>query len=693
MTLKQRILNEINSGKLAFRNRHEIVNLTPFIRGKQARRAAEAALDELEKEELIIRDRRGRYCTLKQAKAFVATVSANARGFAFVTPEDKKRYEGDFFVPPHSLSGAYDGDKVLAMRVTGTDDEAYIIKVIERGRKNVVGIVELCGANARVYSDDVRMPDVFVPHALTMGAKSGDKVLCEITAYPTGRDPSGKILEILGEGGDFDVEELSIIRAHGLYAEFPDEVIKEADEVAKAEINLDGRRDLRDKLIFTIDGADTRDIDDGVSLELVDGKYILGVHIADVSNYVKFHTALDSEAYTRGTSVYFPDTVLPMLPKSLSNGACSLNEGEDRYALSCFMTFDKSGKRLNYEICESVIKSRRKMTYSAVTAIIEGDESACREYSDIVETVRLMRDLCLILERNREAEGCITLDVREAKIYVDGDGNIVIPNYERTISERIIEQFMVSANEAVAEFMQGKKIPCLYRIHESPSPEKAATLVSFLKDLGLNVKLDTDDVAPQDFRKILLAAEDKPYFKVVNKVMLRCMQKARYSEQNPGHFGLASKCYCHFTSPIRRYPDLFVHRALKDAMHGGKNLSVFSSCVQQAGIDCSERERIADEAEREVDDLYKLAYMDDKIGDIYDATVSGVTNFGIFCELDNTIEGIVPLEVLPQDKYEYFPERLLLKGNKHSFRLGDKVKIRVDGCDFGKMRVTFSIAE
>ena len=693
MTLKQRIFNEIKNGKLAFKNKHEIINFTSFIVGKKARREAEHALDELESEEKIIRDRRGRFSTPEQANVFTATVQGNARGFAFLTPDDKKRYEGDFFIPPHSLGGAYDGDKVLAAPVKGTKDEAYIIKILERGRRRVVGVIENASAGARVYTDDEKLPDLFIPHGLNLNAKSGDKVLCEITAYPQDKAPAAKVVEILGEEGDFFVEELSIIRAHGLYEEFPENVQAEAQKVAEESIVLNGRRDLRDKLIFTIDGADTRDIDDGVSLEFEGGKYILGVHIADVSNYVKYRSALDKEAYARGTSVYFPDKVLPMLPKELSNGACSLNEGEDRYALSCIMTFDKSGKRLDYEICESVIKSRHKMTYSAVTAICEGDKEACKKYSDIVETVRKMRELCLIMEGNRTADGSVTLDVREAKIYMDEDGNICIPDYSRTISERMIEQFMVAANEAVAEFMQSKKIPCLYRVHELPSPEKVETLNTFLRDLGYNAKLDSESVTPKDFQKILSANEDKPFYSVINKVMLRCMQKARYAEVNLEHFGLASKCYCHFTSPIRRYPDLFVHRALKDALHGGEKLSVYAAQAKQAGIDCSERERIADEAEREVDSLYCLAYMDDKIGNEYDAVISGVTNFGVFCELENTIEGLIPLEALPEDNYEYFAERFLLKGARNSFRLGDKIKIRVDGCDFGKMRVIFSIAE
>lgn len=628
----------------------------------------------------------------KQRKniTFTATVQGNERGFAFLIPDDKDKYKGDFFVPRSRLNGAYDGDRVVAEPVRGTKDEARIIKICERGTKRVVGTFGRTGNIARLYPDKSCLPEVIIPLPLSLDANDGDKVLCEITAYPPKGLPKGKVIEILGEGGDFEAEELSIIRSHGLYETFSDEVLSEADRVAEQSIILNGRRDLRSKLIFTIDGEDTRDVDDGVSLEIKDSKFILGVHIADVSNYVKYNSALDREAYARGTSVYFPDRVLPMLPAQLSNGACSLNEGEDRYAMTCLMTFDSNGVRQSYEIFESVICSAHKMTYTAVNAILDGDKATCKKFGDIVDTVKNMEKLCLIMEKNRKAAGEVSLDVREAKIYIDGDGNIVIPDYFRGVSERIIEQFMISANEAVAEFLLKHKAPCLYRIHESPSPEKASALLAFLRDLGINAKCNTEDVRSKDFQNILKKAEDKPYSSVVNKVMLRSMQKARYCEENLGHFGLASDCYCHFTSPIRRYPDLFVHRTLKCIFHS-ESYKRYAEIAQEYGIECSERERIADLAERDVDDLYKTVYMYDRIGEIYEATVSGVTNFGVFCELDNTVEGLIPVETLPDDSYEFIAEKFLLKGKRNAFRLGDRLKIRVDNADFGRMRVIFSL--
>ena len=628
----------------------------------------------------------------REIKTFTGTVQANGRGFAFIIPDDKEKFNTDFFVPRSSLNGAYNGDKVLASHVHGTKDEAKIIKIIQRGNTFVVGTFEKRGKYAKLYPDDSKLQKIIIPLSLSSFAKNGDKVLCEITHYPQRGLPHGKVIEILGESGDFDAEELSIIRSFGLYEQFPDNVIEEAETAARKRISGDGLLDLRDKLIFTIDGEDTRDIDDAVSLEIVDGKFVLGVHIADVSRYVALKTELDNEAYARGTSVYFPDRVLPMLPKALSNGACSLNEGEDRYALSCIMTFDKDGTRERFEIAESIINSIHKTTYPAVTAICEGDGHMCEKYSDIKDAVLNMEKLCLILENRRKAAGNIELEVVEPKIYVDGNGEIVIKNGARGISERMIEQFMIAANEAVAEFLIKNGAPCLFRIHETPSSEKAEMLSVFLKDLGIRCAFDADNVTPKDFQDILKSVQDKPFAGVVNKVMLRSMQKARYSHLNAGHFGLASSAYCHFTSPIRRYPDLFVHRSVKAVLHDdNKALHKYTNFAKFAGDECSARERIADEVERSVDNLYKVVYMSDRIGEIFDATVSGVTNFGVFCELENSIEGLVDFDTLPDDYYEFIPEKFLLKGRKHSYRLGDKVKIRVDGCDFGAMRVMFSL--
>lgn len=629
----------------------------------------------------------------RNAEAFKGTVQASDKGFAFIIPDDKQRFKSDLFVPRHSVNGALDGDTVLFARVANTADEASIIKILKRANEQIIGTLHLGRREGIVAPDNPRLPKIYIPLSMLGGAKNNDKVVCEVSSYPKNKAPDGKIIEILGESGDFETEENAIIRSFNLSEEFPEDVLSECEKSAGAAIDAIGRRDLRDLLIFTIDGEDTRDIDDGVSLEIKDGKYTLGVHIADVSNYVKFLSATDKEAYARGTSVYFPDRVLPMLPKTLSNGACSLNENEDRYALSCFMVFNESGERISYEICKSVIRSKHRMTYSAVTAICEKDPDICREYGDLVDTVDNMQRLCLALEKRREMAGSVSLEAMEAHIYVDENGEIVIPKSERTISQRIIEQFMISANEAVAEFMQSKRAACLYRIHESPAEEKAENFFAFLRDLGINVNLGKSDIKPKDYQSILKSAEGKPFYSVVNKVMLRSMQKARYSEENKGHFGLASSCYCHFTSPIRRYPDLFVHRVLKCILDGkAEKAEKFKEIAPENGSHCSERERLADEAERKVDDLYKLAYMSERLGEEFYATVSGVTSHGVYCELDNSIEGLVPFEDLPPDRYEVFPEKFLIKGTRHAYRLGDSVKIIVADYDLGRMKILFALA-
>lgn len=624
-------------------------------------------------------------------KTYTGTVQGTERGFVFILPDEDVGH--DFFVPRKSINGAYHGDKVLFGHVRGTDDEGYVLKIIERGNPRIVGTFIRDRRLNYVYPDNPRLPKVFIPQNLAMNAKNGDKVVSLVTAYPKGKAPEGKIAEILGKEGDFEAEELSIIRSYGLEEEFPEPVAAEAKKVSKIKISPEGVKDLRNLNVITIDGEDTRDIDDGISIKFDGANYILGVHIADVGRYVLPRSALDKNAYERGTSVYFPDRVLPMLPKELSNGACSLNEGEDRYAMSCIMTIDGDGRRKNCEICESIIQSKHRMTYNEVTAILGGDRQLSEKYADVADDIKIMEKLCLILENRRERRGAVTLDVKEAHIYVNDSGEIVIPDAERTISQRVIEQFMVSANEAVAEFLLKRNAPCLYRIHESPSPEKTGNFFSFLRDLGVKPQTINESPEPRDFQKILKDCEDKPYYSIVNKVMLRSMQKARYSEENAGHFGLASDCYCHFTSPIRRYPDLFVHRSLKEILHGGNPSKLYNKIAHEAGDDCSQRERLADECERKVDDLYKLAYMSERLGEEYDAVISGVTAFGVFCELENTIEGLIPIEDLPEDEYVYYENKFLLKGNKRAFSLGEKLRVKVADCDLGRLRVFFKLCD
>ncbi len=693
MTVRENIEELFARGKLAFKTEKQVCEILKIK--PTEKKAVKHILEELEKDGVILRNNSGEYCSPAQIGAVSGTISGNERGFAFLIPDGKTADMKDYFIPRHSLKGALDGDRVLAAKVKGTEDEATVIKILSRGRTAVAGTFERVGGACYVVPDSAKfVPRIFVPTSLSLGAKQGDKVVCRITAYPHGKAPNGKVTEILGKSGDFFAEELSIIRNYGLYEEFPKEVEKQAESVAAEKVVLGKRRDLRGELTITIDGDDTRDIDDAVSLKRRGGNFVLGVHIADVGHYVKRGSKLDGEAYNRGTSVYFPDRVLPMLPRALSNGACSLNEGEDRYALSCVMTITPDGERIKSEIFESVINSNHRTTYKEITALIEGDEGAAEKYHDLITMCRDMKELCEALSSRRERLGNIDLSVKEAHISLDERGEIVIPDFERTISEKIIEQFMISANEAVAERMEKAGAPFMFRVHEPPAPEKIASFLSFLSDLGISGKVSEDEPTPKQFQAILKSVAGKPCEGAVNKVMLRTMQKARYFERNLGHFGIASGCYCHFTSPIRRYPDLFIHRIIKGVLHGELDLmrEKYAPVAAEEAAHCSLCERNADGAERDVDSLYKVVYMSDRTGEEYEATVSGVTAFGVFAELDNTVEGLIRLEKLPGGSYEYLEDKFVLKGER-TFRLGDRIKIRVDGCDWGNMRPEFSLAD
>lgn len=693
MTVRENIEELFARGKLAFKTEKQVCEILKIK--PTEKKAVKHILEELEKDGVILKNNSGEYCSPAQIGAVSGTISGNERGFAFLIPDGKTADMKDYFIPRHSLKGALDGDRVLAAKVKGTEDEATVIKILSRGRTAVAGTFERVGGACYVVPDSSKfVPRIFVPTSLSLGAKQGDKVVCRITAYPHGKAPNGKVTEILGKSGDFFAEELSIIRNYGLYEEFPKEVEKQAESVAAEKVVLGKRRDLRGELTITIDGDDTRDIDDAVSLKRRGGNFVLGVHIADVGHYVKRGSKLDGEAYNRGTSVYFPDRVLPMLPRALSNGACSLNEGEDRYALSCVMTITPEGERIKSEIFESVINSNHRTTYKEITALIEGDEGAAEKYPDLITMCRDMKELCEALSSRRERLGNIDLSVKEAHISLDERGEIVIPDFERTISERIIEQFMISANEAVAERMEKAGAPFMFRVHEPPAPEKIVSFLSFLSDLGISGKVSEDEPTPKQFQAILKRVAGKPCEGAVNKVMLRTMQKARYFERNLGHFGIASGCYCHFTSPIRRYPDLFIHRIIKGVLHGELDLmrEKYAPVAAEEAAHCSLCERNADGAERDVDSLYKVVYMSDRTGEEYEATVSGVTAFGVFAELDNTVEGLIRLEKLPGGSYEYLEDKFVLKGER-TFRLGDRIKIRVDGCDWGNMRPEFSLAD
>ncbi len=694
MNAKQSILEKIKDGSFALMTHGEIVRALRL--GRREALAVKSMLLSLCRAGEILCDRRGRFGTAEQFGAQKGVYSGNERGFGFFTPENGGE---DLFIPRRAANGALHGDTVLAFPCGGPDeDEGEVLFILSRGMTEIVGTYRAEGRGGFLRPDERKYnAEIFIPAAMRNGATNGCKAVAKILSFEDGQ-PKGEITEILGEGGDLFTEELAIIRAHALREEFPADVLKEADKVAAkgiSEEELSRRLDLRETLTITIDGEDTRDIDDAVSISFRGGKYFLGVHIADVTHYVRRAGALDKEAFLRGTSVYFPDRVLPMLPKALSNGICSLNEGEDRLTLSCLMTVDGTGNVLEKKIVPSVIRSRHRMTYTEVTKLCEGEKETCAKYPDLAETVEAAEALTRILQKKRRANGAVVLDLKEAKILYE-NGKIEIPDAPRTISHEMIEQFMVLANESVAEIMTEKKAPFVYRVHESPSPEKARELKLFLSELGIKERLDPEKVSPKDYQKILSGLEGTPLSPLLSKVMLRSMSKAKYSPENVGHFGLASDCYCHFTSPIRRYPDLAIHRIIKDSLRGtdGKALcEKYGQFAEDASCRSSACERTAQDAERDADDLYIAFYMKDKIGEEYDAAISGVTSFGIFAELSNTVEGLIPIETLPDDFYEFLEEKRILQGRQHTFRLGEKLRIKVAGVDFGAKRPIFALLE
>ncbi|MBR2337290.1 MAG: ribonuclease R [Clostridia bacterium] len=639
----------------------------------------------------------GFYVATVHADLIKGVLRGNEKGFAFLVPENGG---SDYFIPNRNLNGALHQDVVLAKKVQssvkGSNDEAEVVRIIKRGVTILSGTFYIDRGRGLVRPDDKNFfEDVYVERALERGARTGDKVLVKIVGYYKGYSPDGEIVEVLGKRNDLMAEENSIIKGSGFEEKFNGNVMQEVGKISQkvADNELIGRHNYTNRLIITIDGEDSRDFDDAVEVELLDnGHYRLGVHIADVSEYVKRGSAIDSEAYNRSTSVYFPDRVIPMLPRELSNGICSLNEGETRLTLSCIMEIDRSGDVVDRQIVKSAIRSKRRMTYTQVEAIVNGDKEMQGAFKDVTEMILQMADLQAILTKKRDERGSVDLDVKEAHI-IYNDGQIEVGQRTAKRAYKIIEEFMVLANECVAEFAFYQELPILYRTHERPTVEKATAFIEFLKALGVNVRWRAESVRPSDFSTVLDRVKDKPFYSLVNKVMLRSMQKASYYPENLGHFGLSSNCYCHFTSPIRRYPDLIVHRVLKYALDGEINAinDLYGDFIYDSAKQTSEKEKRADEVERAVDDLYKAKYMEQFIGHEFDAVISGVTSFGVFCELENTVEGFTPLECLPRANYVFDKNTFSLTSPKHTFKLGERVRIGVMGVDLSSRRTEFII--
>lgn len=632
------------------------------------------------------------------------TFISNARGFGFVEIDGQ---EQDLFIPEEEVNGAFHKDIVsveLLKGQHGKRQEARVSAVLSHGITRLVGTFDKAGNFGFVIPDDDKIAsDIFVPKERSKGAVTGHKVVVELTDYGDNKHkPEGKVVEILGHLNDPGVDILSIIKGFDLPVEFPERVLNQAQRVAKdvSDADREGRKDLRDVQMVTIDGEDAKDLDDAVSLEKKDGNYYLGVHIADVTNYVQENSALDREAFERGTSVYLVDRVIPMLPHTLSNGICSLNMGEDRLALSCLMTLDEKGTVTGYEIAETVINVDQRMSYTDVNRILEGDPETINRYELLVPMFRLMKELADIVREKRKKRGSIDFDFPESKIILDRDGKpLSIKPYERNAATKIIEDFMLLANETVAQHFYWLEAPFVYRTHDNPDPEKVMKLATFINNFGYFIKVKSGDneIHPKEIQKLLGKIEGTPQEALISRLTLRSMKKAQYTVDCTGHFGLACQYYCHFTSPIRRYPDLQIHRIIKEQLRGRlleKRIEHYQEILPQVAKHSSEMERRADEAERETEKLKKVQYMEDKIGQIFDGVISGITAWGIYVELPDTVEGMIHVSRLAGDYYYYSEESYEMIGRDtgRCFKLGQRIRIMVDGVDYLQKSIDFVLA-
>ena len=666
-------------------------------------------LEELLQDGAISISKRGKY-QLPQKKMLEGEFCASGHGYGFVSVEG---VEGDFFISEKNTGTALHGDKVLIdpyelgyRRKRGAKSrEAIVVEVTERATDIVVGTYD--AANDRygfVIPDSKRIDrDIFIPIEHSMGAVDGHKVVVKLTDYgDERRSPQGQITEILGHIGDPGIDILSILKAYGIEGDFPEKVIKQAEKIPRqlTATDYNGREDIRDLDMVTIDGEDTKDIDDAVSLKINGENYELGVHIADVTHYVKEDSAIDKEALRRGTSCYPLDRVIPMLPQALSNGICSLNENVDRLALSCFMTVNPKGVIIDHRFALTVINTNHRMTYTDVNRIITYDDKALTEkYADVSDMLNKMHELALILRHKRKERGSIDFDLPETKIELDDAGHPTsIHPHERNNATRLIEDFMLAANETVAEHFFWAQIPFVYRIHENPDMDKIRKLATFIRNFGYGIKVKNDEVHPKELQKLLAGIEDTPEESLISRLTLRSMQRAKYSTVCEGHFGLALRYYCHFTSPIRRYPDLQIHRIIKEYMRGRLNedrCSHYNTILGDVCQQSSRTERIADEAERECDKLKKAEYMQDHIGEMFEGVISGITNWGLYVELPNTVEGMVHVSKIEGDYYTYNEDtyELIGRGTGRRFCLGTRIHVICNMVDMDTRTVDFVLAD
>lgn len=661
-------------------------------------------LDALVADGKITLSKKGKYVK-GESKHLVGMYQANARGFGFVMLEDENAE--DIFISEDDTNGAFQGDKVevlIKKTPEGKRAEGKIVKIIERGTMRVVGLFQKNKNFGFVKPDNQRFTkDIYIPNECSKGAVSGHKVVVELTSYGSeNAKPEGKIIEIIGHVNDPGTDIMSIVKGYDLPVEFSEKIMNQVERVSNEVSTADmaGRKDIRDWQMVTIDGEDAKDLDDAISLVREGNGYKLGVHIADVANYVQENSALDREALKRGTSVYLVDRVIPMLPHKLSNGICSLNAGEDRLALSCIMHVNSRGVVTDHEIAESVIHVDERMTYTSVAKILmEQDEAEMKRYEACVPMFQLMQELSSIIREARHKRGSIDFDFPETKIILDESGHpIEIKPYDRNVATKIIEDFMLLANETVAEEFFWREIPFVYRVHEAPDEEKIKTLSTFINNFGYHIHVGVNEVRPKEVQKLLANVEGSPEETLITRLALRSMKQARYTPDNSGHFGLAAKYYTHFTSPIRRYPDLQIHRIIKETLRGrmkDNRIEHYDKILPEVTMQASQMERRAEEAERDTIKLKKVEYMQDHIGDVFEGVISSITKWGAYVELENTVEGLVHVVNMTDDHYEYIEGRYELMGERthNIYKLGEKVMVRLIGVDKLQRTIDFEFVE
>ncbi len=670
---------------------------------KAKRYELKEVLQELLLEGKLEITKRGKY-KKSEKKFLLGEFIANQRGFGFVKVEGR---DSDIFIPAEYTSNAMNGDTVkvvIDMESGEKKAEGHIIGIEKHANSQVVGYYQKSNRFGFVLPDDTKIfKDIYIPQGKGNGAKTGDKVVVDITDFGNDKKkPEGRVVEILGKNTDIGVDILSIARSFGLPEKFGEEVENELKSIPKKVLKKDikGRADFRDKVTVTIDGEDAKDLDDAITLEKNGNVWHLGVHIADVTHYVRENTALDKEALQRATSVYLVDRVIPMLPKKLSNGICSLNQGEDRLALSCMMEIDEKGNIIGHNICESVINVNERMTYTAVNEVItnsnEETEKRYAEYIDLFKDFKTVSDL---LRGARTKRGSIDFDLPESKVILDKNGRAIdIKPYERNSATKLIEDFMLAANETVAEDFFWQDIPFLYRVHENPDPDKMKSLAIFINNFGFTLRRKNDEVPPKEIQKLLANIEGSDAEPIISRIALRSMKRARYDTVCIGHFGLAAKYYTHFTSPIRRYPDLQIHRIIKENIRNGlsgRRIEHYRNILDDVALQSSKMERRAEEAERETVKYKKCEYMLNHIGEEFDGIISGVTGFGIFVELENTVEGFIRMSDLEGDYFEYNEAGYELVGEftKKKFVLGQKVRVKVYDIDRLAKRIDFKLVK